>query len=226
MTHYTKTLLAVAATAALTSIFLPQPAKATCSDEPMLGAICWMATNYCPSPAYAKANGQSLPAQTNAALYSLIGTAYGGNPTNFNLPDLQGRSVVGGGQYSNSTVQLGQKRGAATTTMTVNNLPQHFHTIDPSTFVLSGTLKANKTTQSDNNPANRYPGVANPAGVQAYGTGTTRVDMKSGIVSGDLSGKTGNTDLAGGGAPINVTAPRLGLTACIAIKGYYPPRPW
>ncbi|MDP2698448.1 phage tail protein [Thalassospira sp.] len=224
MTHYTKTLLAVVATAALTSIFLPQPAWATCSDDPMLGAICWMATDYCPNN-YAKANGQSLPVQTNAALASLIGNTYGGDNINFNLPDLQGRSVVAQGQYSNGTVLRGQKRGAATTTMTVNNLPQHQHLIDPSTFVLSGTLKANKTAPTDNSPANRYPAVSSATQMPLYGTGTPHADMQSGIVSGDLSGMTGNTAVSGGGAPIDVTAPRLGLTACIAVKGYYPPRP-
>ncbi|WP_341364327.1 tail fiber protein [Thalassospira sp. SN3W] len=215
----------IAATMATIAAFsMPETAKASCSSEPMIGGICWMATNFCPEQ-YLPADGRVLPIRSYQALYSLIQTTYGGNQTTeFQLPDLRGRSVIAEGYYYNGSVQRGQKRGASTSTMNATNLMSHDHVIDPSTFVLSGTVKANNTAPDANSPAGRYPALVTPPILDVYGNAGPAVDMKSGIVSGSLQGQSGNTTEAGNGSPINVTAPRLGLTACIAVTGYYPPR--
>ncbi|OEC35165.1 Microcystin-dependent protein [Pseudomonas cuatrocienegasensis] len=223
MARLNKKLLAVAMPIALATLLSPS-AQAVCSSEPMLGGICWMATDFCPT-GYIQANGTALAVQANEALYSLLSTTYGGDSKDFKVPDLRGRSVVGLGSYYNGLVLSGQRRGAATTRMTYDNLPQHYHRIDPATFVLTGTLSANKTAPTSNSPVGRYPAISSVSAMQSYGVGIKPVAMAGGIIAGDLSGMTGETSSAGNGASIDINAPRLGLTACIAIKGYYPPRP-
>ena len=218
------TIAAMMATIAAFS--MPETAKASCSSEPTIGDICWMATDFCPQ-SYLPADGRVLQAKSYAALYSLLGITYGGNATaqQFQLPDLRGRSVIAEGSYYNGFVQRGQKRGGSTSTMNATNLIPHDHEIDPSTFVLSGTVKANNTAPDANSPAGGYPALVTPPVLDVYGNAGPVVDMKSGIVSGSLQGQSGNTTVTGAATPIQVTAPRLGLTACIATTGYYPQRP-
>ncbi|WP_114109865.1 phage tail protein [Thalassospira xiamenensis] len=217
----------IAATMATMAAFsMPETAKASCSSEPMIGGICWMATDFCPQN-YLPADGRVLQAQNYAALYSLLGITYGGNAPaqQFQLPDLRGRSVIAEGNYYNGVVQRGQKRGASTSTMNATNLMPHYHEIDPSTFVLSGAVKANNTASDANSPAGGYPAVVTPQVLDVYGNAGPAVAMKNGIVSGSLQDLSGSTAATGNATPIQITAPRLGLTACIAVTGYYPPRP-
>ncbi|MDG4720922.1 MULTISPECIES: phage tail protein [Thalassospira] len=212
--------------ATIVAFSMPETAKASCSSDPTIGDICWMATDFCPQN-YLPADGQVLQAQSHQALYSLLGITYGGNATTlqFQLPDLRGRSVIAEGNYYKGTVLRGQKRGASTSTMNATNLMPHIHEIKPSTFVLSGSVKANSTAPDANSPAGGYPALVTPPALDVYGNAGAVVDMKSGIVSGSLEYLSGNTTVTGAGTPIPVTAPRLGLTACIAITGYYPQRP-
>jgi microcystin-dependent protein len=87
-------------------------ASATCDSSGTTGEICLMATTFCPVGTL-EAAGQSLSIMDYQALYTLLGTTYGGNGTsNFNLPDLRGRVPVGVGTGTNlSPVTLGQQRG-------------------------------------------------------------------------------------------------------------------
>ncbi len=84
--------------------------------------------NFAPK-GWALCQGQLLPINQNAALFSILGTQYGGNgQTNFALPDLRGRSLVGMGQGSGlSSYAIGQQGGAETALVTANNLPAHDH---------------------------------------------------------------------------------------------------
>lgn len=223
MTHFKKIVLAAVVAASSSLLVAPKQASASCSTEPMIGGICWMATDYCPEN-YAKADGQALPRANNQALYALLQTTYGGTEEFFKLPDLRGRSVVAINYYWGGQINRGNKRGAATTTMTMQNMPPHTHSIDPSKFELSGTLKANISGYTSNSPADGYPGVASVGATQAYSDNSPTVNMKNSIVTGNLTGKSGVTTATGAATPINITAPRLGLTACIAIKGNFPPR--
>lgn len=114
--------------ASLTSVALltAQPAAA-CGSEPYIGEVCTFTFGWCPQ-GYAAANGQMLPINQNQALYSLLGTTYGGDGrTNFALPDLRGRVVVGAGAGAPGlpAVTLGQKRGAES--VSVSPLPTHTH---------------------------------------------------------------------------------------------------
>lgn len=133
-------LLAAAATVAVGAGFAA-PAAA-CSDSPYMGATCFFAGNFCPV-GYLPADGRLMPIQQNQALYSILGTSYGGDgKTNFALPDLRGRGPIGVGTGPGlATVGLGQALGNAQVTLTANNIPPHVHS---ATF--SGGSIAGKTT--------------------------------------------------------------------------------
>jgi microcystin-dependent protein len=79
------------------------------------------------------ASGQLISVSTNNALYALIGNTYGGNSTQFNLPDLQGRVVLGAGTYTGVygpiNYPIGQKSGAPYVALTTSNIPPHAHTL-------------------------------------------------------------------------------------------------
>lgn len=111
-------------------------------DLPVIGQITEFAGGYVPS-GWALANGQLLPIAQNQALFSLLGTTYGGDGrTTFALPDFRGRTAIGTG----NGFDLGGVYGSDVTTLTVNNLPAHDHTIpggggsvpEPGTLLLLG----------------------------------------------------------------------------------------
>ncbi|MDP9564981.1 UNVERIFIED_ORG: microcystin-dependent protein [Kosakonia oryzae] len=121
-------------TAIAASILLPQSAAA-CNSESYIGTVCSFAMSFCPR-GWLPANGQTVPINTNQALYSLLGVRFGGDGrTNFGLPDLQGRAVVGTGSGAGlATVNLGQKIGDPAVNVVVP-LPLHNHaaTFSPTT---------------------------------------------------------------------------------------------
>ncbi len=99
------------------------------TTTPTLGQIVEFAGNYAPS-GWALADGQLLSITSNTALFSLLGTFYGGNgTTNFALPDLRGRTLIGTGMNDGFTYSLGGVYGTDTNTLTVTNLPAHDHTL-------------------------------------------------------------------------------------------------
>ena len=102
----------------------------TQSTQPYLGEIMMVSFNFAPK-GWALCAGQLLSIQQNAALFSLLGTQYGGNgQTNFALPDLRGRSIVGVGQgLGLSSYNIGQLGGSETVTLLATSLPAHDHLI-------------------------------------------------------------------------------------------------
>lgn len=132
------TMLALAVAGPLT---VPTPAQA-CAN-PYTGQICLFPYRFCPR-GFALADGQMLPITGNEALFSLIGTQFGGNGrTQFALPDMRGRTPVGAGPSPGpglSPVPLGTKRGEESTRITEDQLPAHVHSIGGSDVtVASGT---------------------------------------------------------------------------------------
>lgn len=108
-----KTLSKFAAISAMlaTSVSVSTPAHA--SPEPFIGQLMTVGYNFCPR-GWAKADGQLLPISQYSALFSLLGTMYGGDGrTTFGLPDLRGRSIIGAGQGPGlSNVRIGEKGGS------------------------------------------------------------------------------------------------------------------
>jgi microcystin-dependent protein len=200
---------------------------------------------------WALCDGQSLSIQQNAALYSLIGTRYGGNgTTNINLPDLRNKVPVG----TTSPASVGQTGGAATATVTavgtgsvtigVNNLPAHNHT---GTFTPDGTSSSvsiaipavTGATGTTNIPGTgvTLANAATSAGDDAniYATGGTATTLKPFNVTVPAGGGTVTIGSTGGGQALPVTVsvpvsvnnmqPYLTLNYIIAIQGSYPMRP-
>lgn len=212
-----------------------RPALA-CGDEPYTGEICYFALDFCPT-GYLAANGAVLPISNNQALYSLYYTTYGGDgKTTFGLPDLRGRAPVGIGQGLGLTnVTLGLYRGSQTMPLTVNNLPQHTHTVQ-----VAGQVAATSSMNVNAGPTPSSAGtlstvshnyLANVAGGSLKGvytqsppvTGTTGVMPVNTVV--DMSTAKMALGITGG-QPAGDLNPGLGLTVCIGASGsIYPPRP-
>lgn len=120
-------------------------AQATCAVEPFIGSICYTAADFCPEQ-YLEANGQQLAINQYAALYSLLGVRFGGNATtNFNVPDLRARTVVGRNSVAlpgRSAIPLAGTRGAEQVTLNANQLPPHVHpaTVSTTAFNASGNV--------------------------------------------------------------------------------------
>ena len=163
--------------------------------EPFIGQIILFAGNFAPR-GYAVCAGQLLPIAQNTALFSLLGTTYGGNgQTTFALPDLRGRAPLGTGQgpgLSNRT--LGEVSGEESHTLTVGELPQHAH----------------------------LPQVAN--GDQTTNRAAGSVPANGGVYSTSPNASGATTGLAGGSQPHNNLQPYLGLNYCIALEGIFPSR--
>ncbi len=143
-----KSMLAVAMT---TATLLPLSAVA-CGSEPFIGEICTFGFDFCPRN-YAETNGQLMNIASNTALFSLLGTQYGGDGvTTFGLPDLRGRSAVGSGQGPGlSNIGIGQKAGTEQVTLSVNEMTAHAHTATTSVTV-NTAIKAVSGAGNSTNP--------------------------------------------------------------------------
>jgi microcystin-dependent protein len=172
----------------------------TLAQEPYLGEVRMFAGNFAPN-GWAKCEGQLLSIAENSALFSLLGTTYGGDgQTTFALPDFRGRAPIHSGQGPGlSNYFIGQQGGTESTTLTVNNLPAHNHTIN-------GVLEdGNSASPTGNFPA-----------------GTKLLDPEyanSGTVTPMNASMVGNT---GGSMPVNNMQPYLTITYIIALQGIYP----
>lgn len=173
-----------------------------------VGEIRLVAFNYAPE-GWAFCNGQILPISQNQALFSLLGTTYGGNGTStFALPNLQGRVVVHAGQgLGLSPYQLGQTGGVENVTLTTNNMPAHTHGF---------AISANNTVGETNDPTNAYPGLGNDSAGGAASVYTKTM--------GNVNMAQQNTGVAGGNLPVSVVQPYIALNYIIALTGIYPPR--
>lgn len=106
-------------------------ASHACSAEDYLSTICVLAAPSNDWRGYAPADGRLMPISQNSALFALIGTTYGGDGnTTFALPDLRGRFLLGAGNGPGvGNYVPGQKSGTPTTTLTINNMPAHAHSL-------------------------------------------------------------------------------------------------
>ena len=193
MPHPIRPLRALAA-AVLTAALAP---AAHADFEPFVAEIKFFAFNFCPR-GWAPANGALMAIQQNAALFSLLGTQFGGDGrTTYALPDLQGRTPVGASRQG-AGVFVGEEDGHESITLTASQLPMHAHAL------LATTNAATTATPGNNQLAQVQNG-----GLYASGA-ANNVTLQSGP--------------AGGGQPVSVRNPYLGLMACIALQGEFPSR--
>ena len=166
-------------------------------SEPFISEIRLMSFTY-PPRGWALCNGQLLPINQNQALFSLLGTTYGGDGrVNFALPDLRDRIPVHVGQG----IVLGERAGEAAHTVTLTELPSHLHH-------LSGTSAAATT------------GLTGPGAVPAVSQGAAAYGPPA-----DLNAFAGNAvGTVGGSGPHENRQPFLVLSFCIALQGIFPSR--
>src|ERR1043165_7423961 len=124
--------------------------------NPFLSEIRIMSFAYAPR-GWAMCNGQLLPINQNQALFSLLGTTYGGNgQTNFALPDLRARVPI----HMGSSHTLGERAGEQAHTLTISELPAHVHVANASTSTGSDNVPANNVL-GNSAPNNIYGGAQN-----------------------------------------------------------------
>lgn len=168
-------------------------------SEPFIAEIRIFAGNFAPR-SWAFCNGQLLPISQNTALFSLIGTTYGGDGrTTTALPNLQGRAPMHPGRGPGLTARrLGERGGSETITLSEAQMPQHTHTL------IGSQEDAGATTPQNNHLA---------AGNQIYGAASNLVPMATQALP--------NT---GGSQAHNNMQPYLAINYIIALQGLYPSR--
>jgi len=169
--------------------------------EPLLASVVLFAGNFAPR-GWAFCDGQLLAISQNTALFSLLGTIYGGDGrTTFGLPDLRGRVPIGPRSGPGlPSYREGQRGGAVTHTLTTQEIPAHTH-----------SLRGSSSAGSSNTPAGNVPAV-NRDGILHYGA-TADTDLGSGGLTS-----------AGGSQPHNNMQPFLAMNYIIALQGVFPSR--
>lgn len=197
-------------------------------SDPFIGEIRMFAGNFAPR-GWALCNGQLLAISTNSALFSLLGTTYGGNgTTTFGLPNLQSRTPVGTGTGAGlSNVVLGQVGGVENVTLTTNQMPAHNHGValtgTGNLSVALGASSANGNTPTPGPttvPAKVPNGLANLNAFSTTAPDTTLLPVNT-TTSVAVNG---STNIAGVGTPVPVVQPYLGMNFIIALEGIYPSR--
>ncbi|MEM5506102.1 tail fiber protein [Shewanella frigidimarina] len=217
-------------------------------SEPFIGEIRMFAGNFAPR-GWAFCDGALLPIQNNDALYSILGTHYGGNgTTNFNLPDLRGRTPVGADtglspepypDPSLEAIALGEKGGEETVSLSTNQLPSHTHQAIFNGIASAVTVNTNVATSSldamvpPTSGATTYlSAMTAKAGLSAVAFNGLFTDIAPNSDKANLGGVSGETTAAGS---VNVSAsgssqdvpirnPYLGINFIIATAGIFPSR--
>ena len=170
--------------------------------DPFVAEIRIFPFNFAPK-GWAWCDGQLLPLSQNTALFSLLGTTYGGDgKSNFALPDLQGRAPMHPGQGPGLSLHdLGETGGSETVTLLQSEIPAHAH-----------GMRADVADQADTN-------VPNPNASYAQSAGGTLYQSAS---NGQMAAQA--LTPAGGDQPHNNLQPYLTFYFNIALQGVYPPR--
>jgi microcystin-dependent protein len=168
--------------------------------EPFIGQIQLFAFGWAPR-GWALCAGQLLQISTNTALFSLLGTTYGGDGrVTFGLPDLRGRVPLGQGQGPGlGNYDLGQVGGSETVTLSVAQMPTHNHAM------------AGSGSATSKSPANLVPAFNSAASAYGAPDGT------------QMAGAFAQNQ--GGSQPHDNRQPYLTMSYCIATEGIYPSRP-
>ena len=176
--------------------------------EGVIGFTTLFAGNFAPQ-GWALCQGQILAISSNTALFSILGTTYGGNGLNtFGLPDLRGRAAIGAGEGNGlSPYTLGELNGTETATLNINQMPVHSHSANVTITPVAAT------TTSVPSPQNAV-----------YGAGSESLYNPSADASFHSYTGTLTTGATGGSQPFSILNPLLCLNYIICISGVYPAR--
>lgn len=172
-------------------------------SDPFVAEIRIFGFNF-PPRGWAFCDGQLMPISQNTALFSLVGTFYGGDgKSTFAIPNLQGASPVQHGQGQGLSDRfLGEMGGAETTTLIVSEIPQHTHVLQANGF------------QGDNVAPGAGKSIAASTGGAVFASGSPPLTQMAPQA----------LPTAGGSLPHNNLQPYLVLNFCIALQGIFPPR--
>jgi|JI7StandDraft_1071085.scaffolds.fasta_scaffold25357_2 microcystin-dependent protein len=189
--------------------------------EGYIAEMRYFASNFAPRN-WALCTGQLLSISTNTALFSLLGTTYGGDGrTTFALPDARGRFIVSPGQSpGTSNYSLGEKSGSQSVSLTLQNLPNHTHTVVGSA-VGGNMTPVGSTETSTSEPNGSRFGAGD--GINPYSQGgipdTTLAPVSISNITNNLTIGT-----SGGSQPLPILNPYLGLNVVICQYGIFPSR--
>ena len=170
--------------------------------DPFMAEVRIFGFNFAPK-GWAFCNGQLIPISQNTALFSLLGTTYGGDgKSTFALPNIQGNVVMGPGQGPGlSDYSLGEMSGSDTVTLTTQDMPSHSH-----------GLLANNQDAADTNVVSPTASLATSGGGGLY-QAASNAQLNAQALA-----------LAGQSQPHHNMQPYLAMNFCIAMQGVYPPR--
>lgn len=177
--------------------------------EGYIAEIRLFAPNFAPKN-WAYCSGQIMSIAQNSALYSLLGTTYGGDGiTTFALPDLRGRVALGAGTGAGlKQVALGERAGNNTVTVSIANMPPHSH-------ALAGVnIKVNGSPGDTSSPVGGVIAGSQASYAESFGNNQF-------LAHGSVSG---STDVAGSSQPMSIANPYLGMNYIICLYGIYPSR--
>lgn len=184
-------------------------------SQPFIGQLALFGFNF-PPKGWALCNGQLLPINQNQALFSLLGTTFGGNgQTTFALPDLRGRVPIGVG-VNGSNPFLGESSGSESVTLTLSQLPAHTHALN--TSALTATARCRNAGANLPTPVGNTFAIVNPGTTQAYSSAPDG-DMQA---SSAAFGGSAQALATGSSQPHENRQPSLVLSYCIALVGIFP----
>ncbi len=171
--------------------------------DPFLGQTILFAGNFAPR-GWAFCDGQLLSISANSALFSILGTTYGGDGrTTFALPDMRGRvSVHPGTAPGLSNIRLGQRSGTETVSLSVSQIPAHAHLVG-----------CTSTLGNQDSPVAHIPAAEDVPTASLWSDQAPNGTMNSGVI-----------ESTGGSQPIDNRQPYLGVNYIIALQGLYPSR--
>ncbi|MGJ8671617.1 phage tail protein [Rubritalea sp.] len=187
-------------------------------STPLIGTVIMFAGTFAPR-GWALCQGQLLAISSNTALFSILGTTYGGDGrTTFGLPDLRGRVPMGTGHGPGLTTRVpGQLVGAESVTLTTLEIPSHTHTSLPAA-THNLTLQTSDESE-ESSPTGHVPGPVSGDSFGPAGAGT----MAANAVTGAINVTNTNANTGGGQSHTNMQ-PSLAINFIIAEIGIYPSR--
>ena len=195
-------------------------------SEPYIGQVCMFAGNFAPR-GWMFCQGQILAISTNTALFSILGTTYGGNgQTTFALPDLRGRFPTSPGTGPGLTpIALGQMAGIESETLTIAQMPMHNHpaelTAGSASIQVAGTGSGALPTPSATNNVLGASVAGGPPSADIWSDALNDPVTLANPINVSAAVTVG---LNGGSQPVPVRNPYLGINFIIAVEGIFPPR--
>jgi microcystin-dependent protein len=185
------------------NLYFQQNGEETFDIDQYLGQLICVGFNFAP-PGWAQCDGTLLPISQNTALFSLLGTTFGGDGiSTFALPDLRGRAPIHMGQGPGLSLYIiGQNGGVETTTLSVNQMPTHNHTIN-----------ATSNPGSSSHPNAQFLASSGGGAIYDSGAGGNGVDSQL---------NSGAVNPVGGGQPFDNHMPYLTMNWLIATQGIFP----